>query len=612
VNVKSRTLGVNFDENGAASVLLWAPKAKLVDIFLTSSSLAVPLQNADYGYWELETELIKPGDQYFFIIDGGKYLPDPATLLQPEGVYGPSQAVDLGLFPWADDAWRNLNLQDYIIYELHTGTFTVDGTFSGIEEKLDYLVALGVTAIEIMPVAQFSGDRNWGYDGVFPYCVQNSYGGAESLQHLVNACHLRGLAVILDVVFNHIGPEGNHLGDFGHYFTEKYPTPWGNAINFDDAWCDGVREFFVENALMWFRDFHVDALRLDAVHAIKDFSPIHILREIRERVDALMAQTGRTHYLIVELDLNDTRFINPIEKGGFGMDAQWIDEFHHALRVSSGQERSGYYSDFDGISSLAKAYKDAYVYDGAYSEHRKKKFGMKASGNSGDQFVVFSQNHDQIGNRMLGERTSQLVSFEMQKLMAGAVMVSPYLPMIFMGEEYAESNPFLYFVSHTDPDLADAVRQGRKKEFEAFHLEGVAPDPMAVETFESSKLQWHLVQEQPHRNMLDYYKKLISLRKNQAAISKTGRENLTVELDVNRQILVVHRHYGTQHLVCMMNFSNREIEVETNNYAPVWYKLLASADKQWNGSHDLAERIFEKLSLVLPAESITVYTNQNE
>ncbi len=333
---------------------------------------------------------------------------------------------------------------------------------------------IGVNAIELMPVVQFPGSRNWGYDGVFPFAVQHSYGGARGLQTLVDICHQKGIAVVLDVVYNHLGPEGNYLGAYGPYFTDKYNTPWGNALNFDDAWCDGVRQFFIENVLMWFRDFHVDALRLDAVHAIKDFSAVHILREIKMHVNQLTKETGRTHHLIVELDLNDPKFINPLEEQGFGMDAQWIDEFHHALRVTATGESTGYYSDFTGISHLAKAYQDAYVYDGQYSPHRFKKFGLKAENHPGQQFIVFSQNHDQVGNRMLGERTSQLVSLEMQKLMAGAVLVSPYLPMLFMGEEYAEPNPFLYFVSHTDPDLVEAVRKGRKAEFAAFHALGEA------------------------------------------------------------------------------------------------------------------------------------------
>ncbi|HEV7379210.1 MAG TPA: malto-oligosyltrehalose trehalohydrolase, partial [Dyadobacter sp.] len=457
--------GVRFDPEGHAKISLWAPHAEQAELFIVSQNAYLSLQSGDRGFWELTTDVLKPGDEYFFRLNQGKHLPDPATISQPTGIYGPSQATDLNSYPWNDGTWENPDLQDYILYELHTGTFTHQGTFEGIEQKLNYLAELGITAIEIMPVSQFAGDRNWGYDGVFAFCVQNSYGSAEGLQRLVDACHQKGLAVILDVVYNHVGPEGNILAEFGPYFTEKYATPWGNAINFDDAWSDAVRQYFIQNALMWFRDFHIDALRLDAVHAIKDFSPVHILKEIRQQVDLLEKETGRKHYMIVELDLNDDCYISPVAAGGYGMDGQWIDEFHHALRVTSGQEKIGYYSDFDGITSLAKAYEDAYVYDGQYSEHRKKTFGTKAKTRDGKQFVVFSQNHDQVGNRMLGERTSELVSFEMQKLLAGAVFVSPYLPMLFMGEEYAETNRFQYFISHTDAQLVQAVREGRKKEF---------------------------------------------------------------------------------------------------------------------------------------------------
>jgi len=474
------------------------------------------------------------------------------------------------------------------------------------------LIDLGITAIEIMPVSQFSGERNWGYDGVFPFSVQNSYGGAKGLQQLVNTCHNKGLAVVLDVVFNHIGPEGNHLENFGHYFTDKYHTPWGNAINFDDAWCDHVRNFFIENTLMWFRDFHIDGLRMDAVHAIKDFSPLHILQEIKLYVDELIHETGRNHYLIAELDLNDTRYINAISKGGFGLDAQWIDEFHHALRVSSGQPKTGYYSDFDSIVSLAKSYEDAYVYDGAYSDHRKKKFGVKAAENPGQQFVVFSQNHDHVGNRMLGERTSELVSFEMQKLLAGAVLVSPYLPMLFMGEEYGETNPFQYFVSHTDPELADAVRKGRKKEFEAFHMEGEAPDPMSEETFEKSKLQWQLTEQEPHKTMLSFYKKLITIRKEQAALHVLNRKDVSVESLTDQEVIILQRQHKIQHTICLMNFSKQPQQLKVPVYAPVWHKLMASSDLKWKGPGDLPRTISEEISLVLPPESFTLYSNEHE
>lgn len=599
--------GVRFDESGKANVVVWSPEAENVKLFLPTSQEQIALQEGDYGYWTLETDALKPGDLYQFIVKEDP-LPDPATRWQPQGVHGPSCAFDLNEFEWTDNSWDNLVLKDYIIYELHAGTFTPEGTFASMEEKLDYLVDLGINAIEIMPVSQFAGARNWGYDGVFPYCVQDSYGGPKALQQLVNACHEKGLAVILDVVYNHIGPEGNVLLQYGPYFTDKYNTPWGDAINFDDKWCDGVRQYFAENTLMWFRDFHIDALRMDAVHAIKDMSPVHILQEIREKVDELVAQTGRKHYLIVEMDLNDTRFIKPVTDGGFGMDGQWIDEFHHALRVTSGQERSGYYADFDPITSLAKSYKDAYVFDGIYSDHRKRKFGVKADGRPGEQFVVFSQNHDHVGNRMLGERTSQLVSLEMQKLLAGAVFVSPYLPMLFMGEEYSEPNPFMYFVSHTDPELAEAVRKGRKREFAAFHMEGEAPDPVSEETFNESKLQWALLTQEPHQPMFQFYKKLIALRKEQPALNNADRDAMDVEADPANETVQIRRWSARQEVVAVLNFSKSSREVTLPEQKEGWRKLIASADTQWNGPGDVPDMISES-RVTVPAESFVLFTN---
>ncbi|RYY61327.1 MAG: malto-oligosyltrehalose trehalohydrolase, partial [Chitinophagaceae bacterium] len=486
INISHRTLGATVLPDGSVEIRVWAPLKKGVG--LERGGRLLPLLAEEGGYWTLRSTDLQPGDRYQLRVEGGEALPDPASLSQPDGVHGPSEIVDPARFAWNDSHWENPELDRYLLYELHTGTFSPEGTFAGIESRLDHLVALGVTAIELMPVAQFPGGRNWGYDGVFPFAVQQSYGGAEGLQHLVDACHRRGLAVVLDVVYNHLGPEGNYLGAYGPYFTGKYQTPWGGALNFDDAWSDGVRRYFIENALMWLRDFHIDALRLDAVHAIKDFGASHFLRDLRLCVDQLQSETGRRHYLIVECDLNDPRFIDPVEEKGFGMHSQWIDEFHHALRVTATGEQSGYYADFSGISQLAKAYRDAYVYDGQWSEHRKKHFGQPAKNNPGRQFIVFSQNHDQVGNRMLGERCSALVSFEMLKLMAGAVLTAPFLPMLWMGEEWGEQNPFLYFVSHTDPELAIAVREGRKKEFAAFHAQGEAPDPVSEETFLRSKL----------------------------------------------------------------------------------------------------------------------------
>jgi maltooligosyltrehalose trehalohydrolase len=594
--------GLVFLDDGSACIMLWAPNLQRPAVYLPEKNVTLPLTKCPRGYWQLITADIQPGDLYQILTDDGQKLPDPASRSQPQGIHGPSQAIDVNEFEWSDEAWHNPLLEGYIIYELHTGTFTIEGNFEAIKSKLPYLKELGVTALEIMPVAQFPGDRNWGYDGVFPYSVQNSYGGAKELMSLVNACQDTGIAVILDVVYNHVGPEGNYLTTFGPYFTDKYHTPWGNAINFDDAHSDEVRHYFIQNVLMWFRDFHIDALRMDAVHAIKDFSPKHILQEIREAVDELMDNTGKTHYLIVECDLNDRRFIDPIKQSGYGMDAQWIDEFHHSLRVAAGGERNGYYADFNGIAYLAKAYRDAYVYDGIYSEGRAKTFGTKTD-NPGRQFVVFSQNHDQVGNRMLGERSSTLFSFEMQKLLAGAVMVSPYLPMLFMGEEYGEHNPFLYFVSHTDEELIAAVRKGRKAEFASFHTGGEAPDPQSVNTFERSKLNWSSLDDPQHKVILDYYKTLIEIRKQLPALHRLNRSQLSVECDEELQTLQLHRWEGTQHAYCFMNFSEEQRSITSPSEPGKLKLILNSADARWNGPE---HGVFPS---VIQPQSIIIYTN---
>jgi maltooligosyltrehalose trehalohydrolase len=593
-----------------ASIKLWAPKAKNASIKLHESGETLALTSQEYGYWTLDTEQLKDGSLYQIVLDEKDPLPDPASLSQPEGVHGPSEAVDLQTYQWTDADWNNVPLEDYIIYELHTGAFTPESNFLGMESKLDYLVSLGINAIEIMPVAQFPGGRNWGYDGVFPYAVQNTYGGPKGLQQLVNACHEKGLAVVLDVVYNHLGPEGNYFNEYGHYFTEKYNTPWGNAINFDDAGCDAVREYFIENVLMWFRDFHVDALRMDAVHAIKDFGPEHILSEIKSRVNELVEETGRQHYLIIECDLNDTRFINPQDKAGFGMDSQWIDEFHHALRITAGGEQTGYYSDFNGIADLAKSYNDAYVYDGQYSPHRDKKFGVKASDNPGQQFIVFSQNHDQVGNRMLGERSSELFSFEMQKLMAGAVLTAPFLPMLFMGEEYSEPHRFMYFVSHTDQELAEAVRKGRKAEFAAFHAQGEAPDPVSEETFINSQLQWNLTEQGEHQVMLNFYKALIALRKKLPSLHHLDRKGVKAAANEEQKTLVLRRKHHVQEAVILMNFSVNIQTISLPDPAQNWHKQFDSADAQWNGPQAAADTVAGGQTVQLQPESFLIFINE--
>lgn len=617
--IDHRTLGITFSASGACA-RVWAPLAQSVSLHICEQGITIPLQN-DGHYWQGPVAQLQPGDTYKLVLNNSLERPDPASLAQPEGVHGPSQAIDTTVFRWTDDTWTNLSLDDYLLYELHTGTFTPEGTFAGIESRLDYLVELGINAIELMPVAQFPGTRNWGYDGVYPYAVQHSYGGAQGLQKLVDACHRKGLAVVLDVVYNHMGPEGNYVADFGPYFTTRYQTPWGHALNFDDDYSDSVRRYFIENVLMWFRDFHIDALRIDAAHAIHDTRETHLLREIKQYVDALMQQTGRRYYLIVESDQNETRFIQSLADQGYGMDAQWNDEFHHALRVTAIGDRSGYYADYNGIQHLAKSYKDAYVYDGTYMPRRARIVGKSTAGHAGRQFVVFSQNHDHIGNRMLGERPSQLVSFEMQKLMAGAVMSSPYLPMLFMGEEWGELSPFQYFVSHSDPALIEAVQQGRQREFSAFQGPSAAPDPQDEQTFLRSKLQWGQLTQEPHQTLFRYYQTLLLLRK-QSMLRSPDRESVAVVVDDNRQTLTLFRQHTPRFehpsipirietVVCLMNFSKEPQSLLLPISDTPWQKLLDSADPQWRGSVAAPNTLAGNESVTVQPESILIYTNRH-
>ena len=590
-----------------ATINIWAPEAQNIEV--QCGKFTISLHKDEFGNWIGFTDLIKAGDLYWLVIDGQKRIPDPASLGQPEGVHGPSCAIDLH-YEWNDQNWKNPELKDYIFYELHTGTYTSQGDFQGIINKLDYLVELGITAIEIMPVAAFPGERNWGYDGVFPYAVQWSYGGAMGLQQLVDQCHQKGLAVVLDVVYNHLGPEGNYLTELGGYFTDKYKTPWGAAVNYDDRYSDGVRKFIIENVLMWFRDFHIDALRLDAVHAIKDFSAVHILQDIRKATDKLIKESGHVHYLIAESDLNDPRYITSLEENGLGMHAQWTDEFHHALRVSAGESKTGYYSDFTGVDHLAKAYKDAYVYTGTYSSERARKFGRGTTGHPGSQFVVFSQNHDQTGNRMLGSRSGTLYSYEMQKLLAGAVILSPFLPLLFMGEEYGEKNPFLYFVSHTDPGLVENVRSGRKQEFAAMHLEGEAPDPQDPATMQQSRLNWSALREKSHQTMFLFYQAIIALRKSHTQLCSDEKElTRCIALKPLNCLLLERCATGSSELVfCMLNFSSEVQQISVPVNIKLDAVLFNSAALVWGGPGDVSEEQQPELQEIsIQPESFIVY-----
>lgn len=583
---------------GKTTFTVWSPLAKSIELVINEQD-NYPLASDAFGYWtSFAIDAVKPGDHYQYRLNGNELRPDPASLSQPNGVHNASEVVDIHSQDWTDNSWKGINMKDMIIYELHVGTFTPEGTFDGIITKLDYLKDLGINTLEIMPVSQFPGTRNWGYDGVYPYAVQHSYGGARGLQRLVNACHEKGLAVLLDVVYNHLGPEGNYLSEFGPYFTDKHSTPWGLAINFDDAYCDGVRHYFIQNALMWLQDFRIDGLRLDAIHAIKDAGAKHLLAAISEVKDSLQDQTGRKYTLIGECDLNDHKFITPRSQGGYGLDGQWIDEFHHALHTVLTGENNGYYSDFGEMDHLAKAYEKTYVYDGIYSPHRKRTFGNTAEGNPYSQFVIFTQNHDQVGNRMMGDRLTETLPFPALKLAAGAMLASPCVPMLFMGEEYAETQPFQYFVSHTDPNLVEAVRKGRAREFEYFQKEGLTvPDPQSEETFANSTLSWNwsVLESQL---LFKYYQALIKLRKELPAWQDDSRSALGVSI-AEKNVLKLYRQHTQDETIAptyiVMNFSDQpttyQLPLERDE---AYEKIFDSEDTQWAGEGSRANKVMKQ------------------
>lgn len=608
--IDKKNLGISFAVN-AAEILLWAPFAKSVDIEIFShDNKKVSLQKKEHGYWFGVSKEIQRESLYKFLIDGKESLPDPASVSQPEDVHGVSAATDLLDFRWEDRKWENIALSSMIIYELHVGAFTEKGTFDAVISKLDYLKDLGVNVIEIMPVSQFPGSRNWGYDGVYPFCAQNSYGGAKGLQKLVNECHKKGIAVALDFVCNHLGPEGNYLSKFGPYFTDKYKTPWGLAINYDDEHSDGVRRYFIECALMWLRDFHIDALRIDAAHAIKDFSAFHILKELKHYVGLLNEKTGRLHYVFAESDLNDVKYIDSFENGGYGLDAVWSDDFHHALHALVTGEKNGYYCDFGSISNLVKAFRSAFVYDGCYSNFRKRCFGSKTIKNTGDQFIVFSQNHDQVGNRMKGDRLSTLISFDMLKVVAASIMMAPYIPLLFMGEEYAEKSPFLYFISHTDHALIKNVSHGRKNEFKEFHLEGEAPEPHLQETFLKSKLKWNFKESDKTKKILEFYKKIIKIRKNHPVLQFNDRKNFNISGDETKKIITITRWNEKNRILCILNFGSESQEIRFAKNIPKLNKILDSSDSFWLGSGKIAPDHIDANEIIkIAPESCLIYSN---
>ena len=594
--------------DGKVRFRVWAPLATSVEVELVGGdAIKTPLQQDGQYFQGLVPATA--GDRYWYWLDGTLRRPDPASRSQPDGVHGPSQVID-PTFAWSDSLWRGTALEELIIYELHVGTFTPQGTFDGVISRLDYLCELGVTAVELMPVAQFPGERNWGYDGTFPFAPQNSYGGPDELKRLVDACHSRGLAVVLDVVYNHLGPEGNYLHGFGPYFTDRYRTPWGDAVNFDGPDSDPVRDYFISNALYWITEYHIDALRLDAIHGIYDFSALHILQELAEDVHRHGTTLGRRVLVIAESDLNDVRVIKTPETGGYGLDAQWNDDFHHALRALLTNDRAGYYSDFGQFSDLVKGFSEGFILSGGYSAYRRRRHGSSSAKIPPSQLVVFSQNHDQVGNRMGGERSSKHLSVQQLMFSAAMVLFSPYVPLLFMGEEYAESAPFPYFVSHGDAELIETIKQGRQEEFAAFSRQGYSPDPQSEATFLSAKLDQEQCQRGDHRVVFDFYRELIRLRKECAPLAKLSRADMQVIASEDEQMLAIIRSYGDDQVFCLFNISDQDRVITPPLASGTLRILLDSTGTFQSGSCITVYSTRPKTFPTLPPFGVLVYRKE--
>jgi maltooligosyltrehalose trehalohydrolase len=521
---------------------VWAPAASRVDVEVAGAPHQMHPAGGKPGWWEADIDTADEVD-YAFVLDGAAPLPDPRSVRQVYGPGSPSRTTPPLPFPWTDQQWHGRPLQGSVIYELHIGTFTPEGTLTAALGKLDHLVSLGVTTVELMPVASFPGEHGWGYDGIGLWAVHEPYGGPVALARFVDRCHALGLSVVLDVVYNHVGP-GNRLGDFGPYFTAVYSTPWGKAVNLDQPGSDEVRAFIVGNALMWLRDFHIDGLRLDAVHAFADHRATHILEELATKVDALAAATGRSIVLIAETDLNDPRLITPREAGGYGLTGQWNDDFHHTVHAAVTGERQGYYSDFGSMAGLAKTLTGAYFHDGSWSSFRGRSHGrlVDRGRTPAYRFIGFLQDHDQVGNRAVGDRISQTLDRDMLHVAAGLVLTAPFTPMLFMGEEWGADTPFQYFTDHTDPLLAEAVSQGRRSEFAAhgWSFDDV-PDPQDPQVYRRSKLDWSQPAREPYASTLGWYRQLIALRKGRPEIADPRLDAVRVDYDEGERWLLVHR-----------------------------------------------------------------------
>ena len=520
------------------------------------------------------------GTRYGISLEGGQPRPDPRSESQPDGVLGLSELIDHSSYRWSDRDWRGLPLAGAVLYELHAGTFSPSGTFDGVIARLPHLVALGIDAIELMPVAEFSGERGWGYDGVDLFAPHHVYGGSEGLKRLVDASHAHGLGAVLDVVYNHLGPVGNFLSEFGPYFSETHTTAWGGAFNFDGPGSEEVRRFVVDNALMWIRDYHFDGLRLDAVHTIADESRVNILEQLAQEVHDLGAELNRQVFVIAESETNDPRLVRRREVGGYGLDAVWSDDWHHALHTVITGERTGYYADFGSMAMLGKALNQAWVYDGVWSTRRQKVRGSKATGVTNERFLIATQNHDQVGNRATGDRLAALVDEGALKVAATLLLTAPFTPMLFQGEEWASSSPFLYFTDHADQALGEAVRRGRREEFAAFGWDPEeVPDPQDANSFERSKLRWSELDEPFHRRMLEWYRALIRLRKQLPVSQEEAGSGVHIDVDEDMGRIALDRGG----ISVRVNFGETDWELAI----PSGMELLMASGQSVGASPDL-------------------------
>ncbi|HHT45823.1 MAG TPA: malto-oligosyltrehalose trehalohydrolase [Firmicutes bacterium] len=557
----------------------------------------IPMEQEEAHIYSTVVEGLGLDLLYKFRIENEGNYPDPYSNYQPQGVHGFSQIIDHASYSWNDKEWKGIDLDKLIIYELHTGTFSPEGTFRGVVNKLDYLLELGINAIELMPVTQTPGRWNWGYDGANLFSVNKNYGTPDDLKYLVDTCHQKGIGVILDVVYNHLGPEGNYLPVYGPYFTEKHKTAWGAAVNYDDNFSEYTRAMALENIRFWLEEYHIDCLRLDAIHTIMDESSRHILQEMSSTAKEVSQKTGRKIFLIAETDENDVKVINPPEKGGYGIDAQWMDDFHHIIHSFLTGEKGGYYQDYGRLEGLEKAFKN-YLYTGEFSQFWQKNRGTDASQNPGYQFVVSLQNHDQVGNRARGGRISALVDFHFLKAAAGLIFLSPYIPLLFMGEEYAEKNPFLFFTDYEDSELQSAVSEGRRKEFKDFNWDEI-PDPQDEQSFFNSKLTPRENWTKENQWIFNFYRDLINLRKKHPALMHLEKENTEARVNSEQKIVEVKRWNNDKKLRALINMGEEEIPLEVTSGR----QIFNSEWKQYGGKIEGDSSTLYKGNMIIFEES---------